>query len=284
MDKPFDDRVVVVTMLLCAIVGIVLVLMRVIGNFAVPAQLMMLFLAAAVCGLTYRFLGGIEDAKLQTPLITIGGTAALYLALLMWVGPAIEDQFLKSEANPLKQENIKLAAELRQQKSEYLGLEKKLNSKVELNPDSVMSFIKKQASSEEFIGEIIDMVKLGRPPFAIALTEETVRISAIRFEGSDPNRYNACQNTYDLLFPNGSDEGSKLQLSRTINDAGEQRTVTVVYKGPIQRDVCDAETRKIDMQISCADAAVLFQMPEISDCAGTNDLVGKKISATSLRD
>lgn len=284
MDKPFDDRVVVVTMLICAIVGIALVLMRVIGHFTVPAQLMMLFLAAAVCGLTYRFLGGIEDAKLQTPIITIGGTAALYLALLMWVGPAIEDQFVKREADPLKQENSKLVAELSQQKVKYSQLEKELTSKAELNPDSVMNFIKKQASSEEFIGEIIDMVKLGRPPFAIALTEETVRISAIRFEGSDSNRYNACQNTYDLLFPNGSDEGSKLQLSRTINDAGEQRTVTVVYKGPIQRDVCDAETRKIDMQISCADAAVLFQMPEISDCAGTNDLVGKKISATSLRD
>lgn len=284
MNKPFEDRVVVATMLICAIVGVALVLMRVIGNFAVPAQLMMLFLGAAVCGLTYRFLGGVEDAKLQTPLITIGGTAALYLALLMWVGPTVDDQFTKREADPLNRKNDKLADQLKQERATNAQLKIALNSKSELNPESVMGYIKKQRSSEKFIGEIIDMVKLGRPPFASSLNEERVRISAIRFEGNDPHRYNACQDTYDRLFPNGSDEESKLSLSRTINDAGEQKTAKVSYKGPIQRDVCNGETRKIDMQISCADAADLFQMPSISDCAGTNDILGKEITAASLRD
>jgi hypothetical protein len=284
MKRPFDDRVVVVTMLICLIASAALISMRVFWHLPVPALLMMLFLGAAICGLTYRFLGGIDDAKLSTPLITIGGTAALYLALLLLVSPTLEDRFVDLETKPLQNEIETLKPKLERAEAEKKSLSDASNMKSPLNAETVMEFIRSQPPSEAFIGKIMDMVERHQPPFSNFIGNASLRISVIRMEASKTNRYLICQTSYDALFPHNAEGSGRLLLSRTINEAGEQKTTTVEYGGPIQTDVCSQNPRKLDMQISCEVAATLFDIPGISDCRGTGDILGNTVTAASLRN
>src|SRR4051794_32070501 len=119
MLKLTEDLVITIAVAAGLAIALALTVAAVVWELGFSPTLTATFLAIAIAALTYRFLGGVGGTEFSVGLLKLGGSAALLVGLIWFVGDRLrEEQRLYTNSSGYREQIDNLTGQLNQAQGE----------------------------------------------------------------------------------------------------------------------------------------------------------------------
>jgi hypothetical protein len=275
MKLTIDDIVICLALLLGFSTSLVLLIANESWGTHFPPSIIAFFAAISVAALTYRFLGGANNAEFGLGVLRVTGSTAVLMGATWLLGDKIAEQSAlfrtEGEYRPALERIKKEIATVRSENETLTNRVGDLQVNVAqlraMKTGYSIDQVRKMRPDDDFVSDIRRMLANEDPPFRQTLKDIAARVT-LNDAMVDTNVYRICTDTQDRLFSGLETQKDRLRMRRTFGE-GEARVVDMVRGGTITPDgsVCPTSGRSFDIQITCADAVRLFP-DRIERCVG----------------